>query len=46
MIDAIMKNKPLVTTGREGAKTVIACRAVVDSAKTGKSVKIDYGALK
>lgn len=46
LIDAVMKNKPLVTTGREGAKTVIACRAVVDSAKTGKSVKIDYGAVK
>lgn len=42
MIAAITEDKPFVTTGREGARTVCVCRAVVESAKTGKPVVIEY----
>ena len=42
MLDSILNGKPLITTGREGARTVIVCRAVVESAKTGMPVKINY----
>ncbi len=42
MIDAVVNGTPLVTTGREGARTVAVCRAVVESAATGKSVEIKY----
>lgn len=41
-MDAIINDTPVPTDGREGAKTVAVCRAVVESAKTGKSVTIDY----
>lgn len=40
--DAILNGTPLVTTGREGARTVAVCRAVVESAETGVPVKIEY----
>lgn len=42
MISAVCDGKPLVTTGREGARTVSVCRAVVESAATGKTVEIKY----
>jgi predicted dehydrogenase len=42
MIAAIREGKPIKTTGREGARTVCVCRAVVESAKTGKTVEIKY----
>ena len=42
MIDAVANGKKLITTGREGARTVAVCRAVVESAKTGAPVKIKY----
>ena len=42
MIDAVLGKSELITTGREGARTVAVCRAVVESAKTGMSVKITY----
>ncbi len=42
MIAAIKENKPIITTGREGARTVCVCRAVVESAKEGKTVQIEY----
>jgi predicted dehydrogenase len=42
MLDAVIDGKPLITTGREGARTVMVCRAVVESAKTGMPVKINY----
>ncbi len=42
LIAAIREGKPLVTDGREGARTVCVCRAVVESASTGKTVKIKY----
>ena len=42
MLDAVIDGKPLITTGREGARTVMVCRAVVESAKTGMPVKIKY----
>ncbi|MBE7052124.1 MAG: Gfo/Idh/MocA family oxidoreductase [Ruminococcaceae bacterium] len=42
MIDSVVNGAPLLMTGREGAKTVMVCRAVVESAKTGKAVKIEY----
>ncbi len=41
-IDSILNGTPLVTTGVEGARTVTVCRAVVESAKTGKPVEIVY----
>ena len=40
--DAILNGTPLVTTGREGARTVAVCRAVVESAETGVPVQIRY----
>ncbi|MBQ8014723.1 MAG: Gfo/Idh/MocA family oxidoreductase [Clostridia bacterium] len=40
--DAIINDKPVVTDAREGAKTVAACLAIVESAKTGKIVNPDY----
>ena len=42
MISAIRDNKPIITTGREGARTVCVCRAVVQSAKEGKTIQIEY----
>lgn len=42
MIDAVLGKSELITTGREGARTVAVCRAVVESAKTGMPVKITY----
>ena len=42
MIAAIKEGKPIKTTGREGARTVSVCRAVVQSAKEGKTVQIEY----
>ena len=42
MLDSILNGKELITTGREGARTVTVCRAVVESAKTGMPVKINY----
>lgn len=42
MIDAVVDGKKLITTGREGARTVAVCRSVVESAKTGVPVKIKY----
>ena len=42
MIAAVTEGKPLITTGREGERTVMVCRAVVESAKTGVPVKINY----
>ena len=40
MIAAVKGDEPLITTGREGARTVAVCRAVVESAATGKTVEI------
>ena len=40
--DCILNDKPLPTDGREGAKTVAVCNAVVESCKTGMPVKIEY----
>lgn len=42
MIAAVTEGKPLITPGQEGARTVTVCRAVVESAKTGMPVKINY----
>ena len=42
MRESVIDNKPLLMTGREGAKTVAVCRAVVEAAKTGSAVKIEY----
>ena len=42
-MQAIVRDgKEILTTGREGAKTVAVCSAVVKSAATGKPVEIDY----
>ncbi|MBE6621379.1 MAG: Gfo/Idh/MocA family oxidoreductase [Ruminococcaceae bacterium] len=40
--DIILNGEPLVMTAVEGAKTVAACMAIVESSKTGKPVKPDY----
>ena len=40
--EAVLYGTPLVTTGTEGARTVAVCRAVVESAETGKPVEIAY----
>jgi len=40
--DAVICGKPLIMTGLEGAKTVAVCSAVIESAKTGNSVKVNY----
>lgn len=37
--DAIQGGSPLATDAREGAKTVEACLAIIESSKTGKPVK-------
>jgi len=42
MKEAVLEGKPLITTGREGARTITVCRAVVESAKCGMPVKITY----
>lgn len=42
MIAAIREGAPIKTTGKEGARTVCVCRAIVESAKTGKTVLINY----
>lgn len=42
MREAILEGKPLLMTGYEGAKTVAVCRSVVEAAKSGVAVKIDY----
>ena len=41
-LDAILEDKPVPTDGREGMATVKVCRAVIDSADNGKTVKIEY----
>ncbi len=40
--DAIINDKPILTDAREGAKTVEVCRAIIESAETGKIVKPNY----
>lgn len=40
--DAVLNDKPVPTDGREGAKTVAVCRAVVESCQSGLPVKIEY----
>ena len=40
--DAIINDKPVLTDAREGAKTVAACLAIVESSVTGKIVKPNY----
>jgi predicted dehydrogenase len=39
-VDCIVHNKPVVTTVYEGAKTVAACVAMAESARTGKPVRL------
>lgn len=41
-IDAIVADRPNPISSLEGASTVAVCRATVESAKTGKTVKIQY----
>ena len=41
-VDSILNETPILMTAREGAKTVAACCAVVESVKTGQAVKIEY----
>jgi predicted dehydrogenase len=40
LVDAILRGKPLKADAIEGAKTVAACVAAVESAKTGTKVKV------
>ena len=41
-IDCIVNDKDIVMTGKQGASTVSACLSVVESAKTGMPVKVNY----
>ena len=41
-VDCIVNDKPIHTTAVEGAKTVKASLAAVESSKTGMPVKIEY----
>ena len=41
-IDCVVNDKPMLMTGEEGAKTVIAALAAVESTKTGMPVRPDY----
>ena len=40
--NAVLNDTPVPTDGREGARTVAVCRAVVASCKSGHTEKIDY----
>ncbi len=40
--DCVLNDKPVPTDGREGARTVAVCRAVVESCNSGMPVKISY----
>jgi hypothetical protein len=40
--DIIVNDKPVKTTVQEGANTIAACLAIVDSANTGKLVQPQY----
>ncbi len=40
--DAILNDKPVPTDGLQGAYTVAVGRAIVESAETGRPVRIDY----
>ena len=42
MVNALLKDAPLLTPGEEGARTVAVCRAVVEAAESGSPVKIHY----
>lgn len=40
--DALKNDKPIEMSAEEGAKTIAACLAIVESSKTGTPVKPDY----
>lgn len=40
LVDCILNDKPVVTNVYEGAKTVATCMAVVESARSGESVRV------
>ena len=40
--DIIANDKPVQTTVYEGANTIAACMAIIDSANSGKLVKPEY----
>ena len=42
LVDAMIAGKPNPIAAIEGASTVAVCRATVESAKTGETVKIVY----
>lgn len=41
-IEALTNNTPIPTPAEEGAKTVAACLAIIESSMTGEKVKPDY----
>jgi predicted dehydrogenase len=41
LVDAILRNKPLKADAVEGAKTVAACVAAVESSKRGTKIKVE-----
>ena len=41
-VDVVLGKKELAMSGEEGASTVAACLAAVESAKIGLPVKVDY----
>lgn len=40
--EIVLEDKPVVTTALEGAKTIVACTAIVDSAKELRTIEPDY----
>lgn len=40
--EAIRGNKPVLTDAREGARTVEVCLSIIESAKTGRPVRVRY----
>lgn len=40
--NAIIQGQPVMTNGREGAKTVAVCKAVIESCECGSPIKITY----
>ncbi|MBQ6824865.1 MAG: Gfo/Idh/MocA family oxidoreductase [Clostridia bacterium] len=40
--DIVLEDKPVITTATEGAKTVAACMAIVESANQLKTIEPDY----
>lgn len=43
LVDAVLHNRPVPTDGREGARSVATCLAIVESAGKGKAIPVEHG---